>query len=375
MPRDKKILYAVSFILAAALPLLLLVKGDGGRYLAAVATVLAAAVFLRVVKKRTVYSIHKKQVAMLLGMSALLIITLFYLSGLHFGYRAATVPFSPGAILRYMLPFAAIIISSELVRAVMLAQKKKLVSILAWVVGVASELLCSFALIDINNVYRLMELIGMTIFPAMFAGLVFNYLSVRYGARPNIIYRLLITLYPFIIPTYPIPPDPLKAFAKLLIPLAIYLFISALYEKKPRRAREKKNKRRFLWMGAALALAFSFLALVSCQFRFGMIVIGSESMTGTLNVGDAIIYEQYRNQGIQENDVIIFERHATKVIHRVVKIECINGQNRYYTKGDANEQPDTGYVTDSEIMGVTDFKIAYIGYPTVWLHRVFATRS
>lgn len=375
MTKDKKILYAVSFILTVALLGLLFVKGDGGRYLAAVFLSLATFVYLKTIKKRSIYSIYKKQVALLLGMSALLVITLFYLSGLHFGFRAATVPFSLHNVLKHILPITAIIVSSELLRAVMLAQRKRLVSILAWMVGIATELRCSLALIDINNVNRLMELVGMTVFPAMLASLAYNYLSARYGARPNIVYRLLIALYPYVIPIYPTPPDPLKAFAKMLIPLLIYLFIAALYEKKPRRARERKSKWRFVWSGAAIAIALAFLALISCQFRFGTIVIGSGSMTGELNVGDAIIYERYEDQVIEENDVIVFTRSDSRVVHRVVKIEHINGQTRYYTKGDANESQDTGYVTESEIIGVTDFKIAYIGYPTVWLHRLFANRS
>lgn len=375
MTKDKKILYAVSFILTAALLGLLFVKGDGGRYLAAVFLLLATFVYLKTIKKRIVYSIYKKQVTLLLSISALLIITLFYLSGLHFGYWRAAVPFSLHNFLKYILPITTLIVSSELIRAVMLAQRKRLVSICAWTIGVCAELLCSSALIEIININRFMDLVGMTLFPAMLTNLLYNYLSARYGPRPNILYRLLITLYPYIIPYDPSLPAPLKAFAKMLIPWLIYLFIATLYEKKPRRARERKSNWRFVWPSAAIAIALAFLALISCQFRFGTIVIGSESMTGELNVGDAIIYEKYNDQAIEENDVIVFIRSGTRVVHRVVKIEHINGQTRYYTKGDANETEDTGYVTKSEIIGVTDFKIAYIGYPTVWLHRLFASRS
>ncbi len=375
MTKDKKILYAVSFILTAALLGFLFIKGDSGRYLAAVFLLLATVVYIRTIKKRIIYSIHYKQVTLLMAVMAFLIITVFYLTGLRFGFRRATVPFSLHNLLRYILPITAIIIFSELIRAVMLAQRKRSVSICAWIVGVLAELLCSSALIDITNVYLLMDLVGMTLFPATVANLLYNYLSVRYGVRPNITYRLLMNLYPFIIPYSPALPDAIKAFAKMLIPLAVFAFIAALYEKKPRRAKEKKSKWRFVWIGASGVVSVLFIMLISCQFRFGAIVIGSESMTGALNVGDAVIYEEYRDQIIQEGDVIIFMRHDARVVHRVLKIECINGQNRYYTKGDANEAPDTGFVTDSEIIGVTDLKIAYIGFPTVWLHRLFAIRS
>ena len=375
MTRDKKILYAVSFILTAALLGFLFIGGDGGRYIAAVFLLLAVPLYAAAVKKRSIYSIHYKQVTLLLAVSALLAITIFYLSGIYFGFKRASVPFSSRAILSHILPITALIIASELIRAMMLAQRPVAVHVCAFLIGVITEPLCSSVSTTVSSVYTLMDLVGMTLFPAIVANLLYNYLSARYGPRPTIAYRLLMTLYPFVITYIPAPPDALRAFARLLLPLLIFAFIAALYEKKPRKAREKKSNWRFVWMGAALVACILFAMLISCRFRFGAIVIGSESMTGALNVGDTLIYEDYRDQQVMENDIIIFYRHNQRVVHRVVEIECINGQNRYYTKGDANEQPDTGYVTDSEILGVADFKIAYIGYPTVWLHRLFAIRS
>ena len=376
MTKDKKILYAVSLILTAALLGFLFIRGDSGRWISAVFLLLAAITYLRVIKKRSTYSIHYKQVTLLVAVSALLIITVFYLSGLIFGYRIPAVPFSLRNFARYILPIAVVIVSVELIRAVMLAQQKKLVSILAWLVGACSELLCSLALIEITSIYLFMDLVGMTLFPATVSNLLYNYLSARYGARPNIIYRLLITLYPYLIPAFPAMPDALRAFAKMVIPLLIWGFIAALYEKKPRRAREgKTGKWQFIGFAVLSLFAAAFMMLISCQFRFGAIVIGTESMTGSLNVGDAVIYERYENQIIQEGDIIIFTRYDSRIVHRVVKIEQINGQTRYYTKGDANEAMDTGFITEAEIIGVTDFKIAYVGYPTVWMNRIFSIGS
>ena len=33
--------------------------------------------------------------------------------------------------------------------------------------------------------------------------------------------------------------------------------------------------------------------LISCKFKFGVLVIGSGSMTGTINKGDIVLYETY----------------------------------------------------------------------------------
>jgi hypothetical protein len=53
-----------------------------------------------------------------------------------------------------------------------------------------------------------------------------------------------------------------------------------------------------------------------------------------------------------------------------VKIEQKDGEVRYFTKGDANNVIDSGYVTDKDIVGLTDIKVAYIGYPTLWLREL-----
>ena len=118
----------------------------------------------------------------------------------------------------------------------------------------------------------------------------------------------------------------------------------------------------------------SIVMLVSCQFRFGMLVVGSESMSGEINKGDAVIYERYDGQIIREGQVIVFQKSNSLLIHRVVDIKNIDGVTRYYTKGDANEDNDSGYITGSDIVGVTDIKLPYVGYPTIWIRSVFSKK-
>jgi signal peptidase len=94
-------------------------------------------------------------------------------------------------------------------------------------------------------------------------------------------------------------------------------------------------------------------------------------MTGELNKGDIAIYERYDDQVIEEGQVIVFRDGNKHVIHRVVDKSNINGEFRYYTKGDANEHLDAGYITDSDIKGVVVLNLPYFGYPTLWLRDLF----
>ena len=184
-------------------------------------------------------------------------------------------------------------------------------------------------------------------------------------------------LIPRLLPVAPNVPDALVAFATLLLPLLWLLFLRALYEKRIKRATASPGAKRLAVISAAvgLCLAAGLIALISCQFRYGTVVIATGSMTGELNVGDAIVYEQYRGQAVSEGSIIVFRRNQSLIVHRVVEIAHINGETRYYTKGDANESRDTGFITAADIVGITDFKISYIGYPSVWMRRLFETGS
>lgn len=111
--------------------------------------------------------------------------------------------------------------------------------------------------------------------------------------------------------------------------------------------------------------------LISNQFYYGALVIATDSMTGELNRGDVAIFERYEDQLIIEGQVIVFEQNHSMVVHRVADIKIINGNTRYYTKGDANEDLDAGFITDADIVGLVNVKVPYFGYPTLWMRGLF----
>ena len=132
----------------------------------------------------------------------------------------------------------------------------------------------------------------------------------------------------------------------------------------------KGRKLGLIGMLLTVAIIVSVAMLVSCQFRFGALVIATESMTGEINKGDVIVYERYDGQAVKEGQVIVFLQDGTRIVHRVVAVENIGGEVRYYTKGDANEVLDRGYRVASDIVGTTDMKLAFIGYPTLWIREI-----
>ena len=65
------------------------------------------------------------------------------------------------------------------------------------------------------------------------------------------------------------------------------------------------------------------ICLISCQFRFGLLVIGTGSMTGTIDRGDIILYEKYDSKELPVNTIIVFEQNQNRIIHRIINIETI----------------------------------------------------
>jgi len=213
--------------------------------------------------------------------------------------------------------------------------------------------------------------LGLVWLPALSANVLYHYLSGRYGALPNIAYRLIILLYPYVVPFAPQMSDALLAFARIFLPMGILLLIHTLYT--PKVFVETMRKRR---IQSALTAVFTiaallFVMLISGQFRYKALVVATESMAGAIDKGDAVIYEKYDDQYIQKEQIIVFERNDATIIHRVKDIKKINGQMRYFTKGDANEGMDSGYITDENVVGIINLKIKYVGYPTIWVRSLF----
>ena len=93
-------------------------------------------------------------------------------------------------------------------------------------------------------------------------------------------------------------------------------------------------------------------------------------MTGEINKGDAILFEQREQLPIEVEQIILFKKNGRLTVHRVVDIQTVNGERRYVTKGDANADPDAGYIIDADIVGVCRAKLPFVGYPTLWLREL-----
>ncbi len=371
MSKDKKTLYYLSSIVFLALFFALFLPIKLVKIIVAILLFGFCFLISYYVKKRSILSVNKKEVLMLMGVIGLVYVMAFYMTGIKFGFYKSLYQFSFSTLLIQIIPIVIIIISIEIIRSILLAQEKKYTNILSYLSGVVVDILLFSSIKGVSSFNGFMDLVGMTLLPAFVSNFLYQFIAKKYGCYPNIVYRLIITLYSYIIPFVSAMSESMEAFIKLIIPLVIYFFINILYEKKKKVESHKSRNVRYAGFGIVFIIMISIAMLISCQFKYGLMVIGSDSMTGEINKGDAVLFVEYDDQIIKEGQVILFRKDNVTVVHRVVKIESIDGEIRYYTKGDTNDYLDSGYITKSNIIGLTNFKIAYIGYPTIWIRELF----
>lgn len=88
----------------------------------------------------------------------------------------------------------------------------------------------------------------------------------------------------------------------------------------------------------------------------------SGSMEPAYSVGDLLYVKKVDPATVQVGDPITFILNEDLVVatHRVVRVDAEN--NRFYTKGDANEIEDQAPVHFNNVIGVPQFSIPKLGY-------------
>ena len=372
MNTDKKTIYTVSISIFAILFFALFIPANNIKLVFLPIVIILAIVAHRFIKKRTVLDMNKNTVSFLMLLIGVLFVVLLYMTGIGFGFYRSTYRLTTYTVFSYIIPISLIIVSIELIRSVLLQQRNKYVTVLAYLIGVVTDLVIFTNLNFFGNFDNFLHAFGLMFLPSLTFNIMYCYIGKNFGAKPNIIFRLIFTLYSYIVPMVPAIPEMFETIIRFIVPLVIFFFIRSLFNKDKRLAmKHKGNVFSFILLCIVLVLMTSLVMLISCEFKYGMIVVGSGSMTGELNTGDCVIYEEYTNQFIDIGDILVFKKDGSLVIHRVVEKRTINGVIQYITKGDANESVDSGFITGKDIVGKVELRVLYIGYPSILVRKLF----
>jgi signal peptidase len=101
-----------------------------------------------------------------------------------------------------------------------------------------------------------------------------------------------------------------------------------------------------------------------------LVVVTSGSMEPTFEIGHLLVLQSQAPEDITVGDIVVYNANwhtRAPVVHRVIQIENVSGEYRYYTQGDANPTADDGYRTYDDIIGVVVLAIPWIGNVTLFL--------
>lgn len=204
--------------------------------------------------------------------------------------------------------------------------------------------------------------------PRIAKNMLLSYMAYEIGYQPCLIYRLIFELYIFFVPYLPNFGDYLTSMFGLIVPMLTFSYVSTIIDEHEEGIKQEfiAAKSRVIEIPLYMVILL-YIALISRVFPVFMIGIGSGSMTGTINKGDAVIAYKAINPQIEVNDVIVFEIPGKVVIHRVIDIEEIDGIKYYRTKGDANPTKDNFDITMDKIKGKVKVRVPYISIPSVFL--------
>lgn len=213
------------------------------------------------------------------------------------------------------------------------------------------------------------EFLALFLIPSISKNIFLSYISNKCGYIATYFYILVMDLNIYLLPSKANLNMLVEAVVLLVFPYLLYCYLKSL---EIRRNVEVKPKKKNKLVSAITTIIFVIMvALVSREFRYSMIGIGSGSMTGTINKGDAIIYDRYKENEDIKGKVIVFRKENRLIVHRAMRQYIVEGKAIYQTKGDYNESMDNWIVETDEIVGVVECRIPFIAWPSVLLGEIF----
>ena len=367
MNSDRLRLYIIEFSLILVLLLALIFNEYITRTIIMTVLLVFMVIAIKFIKGQKTETIYKKQMILLVSTIAIIYVAILYMLGIKLGFYSSVVKFSKC----YIIPYVVIIISSEIIRKQILIKQQKKANLIILIAMILLEIIISTNISSIKTLKDYFTLVSYTIFTAIANNVLYNYIVTKYGNYKAVIcYRIITLMYMYIIPITPDIDILFRAIIGIVVPYVTYVLLENLYSKRVQIVAVSEKRKEMIICIILCILVSLLIMVVSCRFRYGTLVIGTGSMTGTINKGDIIIYERYEKEELEIGEIIVFKTENVFVIHRIIDKKSVGEEIRYYTKGDANQQEDKGFRTQKNIVGIVKGKIPYIGKITLLLNDI-----
>ncbi len=296
-----------------------------------------------------------------------------YMIGLFVGYGRTVFQFNTSYILKVVLLAAVVIICEEVLRYIMAKNsfKTKAPIIIFTLIMCILNIMIEINGYDFADREMLFIFISVVVITVISREALCSYLAYNVSLIPCIIFKVIITMYEYVLPIIPKLGDYLYSVFNLLLVYCIFYFSNRIITYSDKKDKfTRVATRRIIYM-PILAMLLVIIVLVSGFLRYKMIAVASGSMVPVYEKGDAVIYEKVSADDLQIGDILAFQKSKIIVTHRIVEIRDNSIKKVFITKGDANNGVDSYEVEASDVLGKVVYKVKYIGYPTVWINEFF----
>lgn len=321
---------------------------------------------------------YTKNIIIEIIIGLLMFFILFYIFGLFIGFVKINNYYNIKGFINYLLPLALIIIFKEKLRYQVLnkAEGCKFLVFFSCFIFIIFDIVRGVYFYEINTKYDLILFLSLNLFPAISNNILCSYISLTTGFKPSIIYLLIIQLYKYLIPIVPDIDNYLTSLIEILLPIVICYRLYNLYDTvKDKELIRERERFKYAPLIITTFIIIILVYFVSGYFKYHAIAIASGSMNPKINKGDIVIVEKIDKDNkikkLKKGMIIAYKYNGVTIVHRILKVVNLNGENIIYTKGDSNINEDKYIVKENMIEGKVNFIIRYLGWPVVWLNESF----
>lgn len=312
--------------------------------------------------------------------SLLTILITVYLLGIFLGYSNSIFSHKPIVLLHNIGPIVITILSEEIIRHIVCKNSgnSKLPIIILTIIYILFHVLSAYKYTKFYNNEDIFIFISGVVLSTVAMQLLYSYITYKISPRPSILLRILLEIYPYIFPFYPNLGDYITSVIDIALPFFIYKSLNKTISYHDKTNIHYRNIIINIMLIPIMSGLAIIVLLVSGVLKYKMIAIGSNSMVPVYHRGDAIIYEQIKEdikENVEVGDILVFKRNDIVMTHRIKRIIYNNNECIYITKGDANEDIDHFETNEKNVLGVVKYRIKYIGYPTIWITEEIFNRN
>lgn len=322
---------------------------------------------------------NKKDVILTVLVSLLIYYFIIYFLGIFFGFVKTGYSLKIANIMKNIFPILLIILVSEVLRYIVLSKIKKsyLHILLSFIIFVVVDINVSIYLYDITSVLGFLNAFCYVIIPSITKNILLTYITLKVGYTSSLIYRFITELSIYFLFIFPNFGEYINTVLITVLPILILFKVNNMfsyYEIRNIKSSSYNKKKLILYSIITFILLITVI-LTSGLFKYYALAIGSSSMSPNINVGDVVIVKKlnsFKINNIKKKDILVYTHDNKIIVHRVVKKIETNKKINFITKGDNNKSNDSWIVDEDDIIGVSIFKIKYLGMPTVMLNDLLS---